>query len=104
MKKVLALSVVALFCLAVAALAGDEKKMGEKKMGGKTQEGTITKVDSVNKTIEIKDSNGNQKLYSWTSETKTEGDEAKEGAVIHYKLSADGKNLTWFHVGEMKKT
>ena len=56
MKKVFALSLVAVLCLAVVAVAGDDKMAG-KKMGG-ASEGTITKVDMAGKMMMVKDSAG----------------------------------------------
>lgn len=102
MKKILALSVVAVLC-AVVVLAGDEK-MGDKKMGGKTMEGTISKMDSAGKMMMVKDSAGKETAVYWNDSTKVAGDEMKEGAMVHWKgMEKDGKMwATWVHVGEMK--
>lgn len=101
MKKILALSVVAVFC-AVASLAGDEK-MGDKKPMGKANEGTITKVDSAGKMMTVKDSAGKETTVYWNDSTKVGGDEMKEGAVVHWRgEEKDGKMMaTWVHVGAM---
>jgi hypothetical protein len=100
MKKVLAFSVAALFCIAVAALAGDEKKMG-----GKAMEAKVTKVDTAAKMMTVTDSAGKEATIYWNDATKVEGGELKEGATVHYKASEkDGKWwATWVHVGDMKK-
>ena len=97
MKKVFALSLVAVLCLAVVAMAG-------KKMGG-ASEGTITKVDMAGKMMMVKDSAGKESTIYWTDATKVEGGELKEGSLVHYKgTEKDGKMwATWVHVGEMKK-
>ena len=58
MKKILALSVVAVLC-AVVTLAGDEK-MGDKKMMDKPHEGTITKLDMAGKMMVVKNAGGLQ--------------------------------------------
>jgi hypothetical protein len=102
MKKILALSVVAVLC-AVVVLAGDEK-MGDKKMG-KTNEGTISKMDMASKMMMVKDSAGKETTVYWNDATKVAGDEMKEGALVHWTGSEkDGKMwATWVHVGEMKK-
>ena len=103
MKKILALSVVAVLC-AVVTLAGDEK-MGDKKPMGKMNEGTITKMDMAGKMMVVKNSEGKEHTIYWNETTKTAGDEMKEGALVHWKgMEKDGKMwATWVHVGEMKK-
>ena len=102
MKKILALSVVAVLC-AVVVLAGDEK-MGGHKMG-KPHEGTITKMDSAGKMMTVKDASGTETTVYWNDSTKVAGDEMKEGAKVHWTGSEkDGKMwATWVHVGEMPK-
>jgi len=102
MKKVFALSLVAVFCLAVVAVAGDDKMAGK---GAPTMEGTISKVDMAGKMMTVKDSAGKEHSVYWTDKTKVAGDEMKEGALVHWKgTEKDGKMwATWVHVGEMKK-
>jgi hypothetical protein len=97
MRKILALSVVAVLC-AVVVLAGDEKKMG------KTNEGTIMKMDATAKMMVVKDSAGKEKTVYWNDTTKVAGEEMKEGALVHWTgAEKDGKMwATWVHVGEMK--
>lgn len=99
MKRVLALAVAAVFCLSVAALAGDEK-MGEKKMGG-----TITKLDTSNKVMTVKDKDDKEWEINWDDSTQMAGGEAKEGEMVHFKaMEKDGKLwASWIHVGEMKE-
>jgi hypothetical protein len=98
MRKILALSVVAVLC-AVVVLAGDSK-MGDKK----TNEGTISKMDMAGKMMVVKDSAGKETTVYWNDATKVAGDEMKEGALVHWKgAEKDGKTwATWVHVGEMK--
>ena len=105
MKKVLGLSIAAVLCIAVVALAGDDKKMGEKHMGGKAMEGTISKLDSGSKTMTVKDAAGKESTIYWNDSTKVEGGELKEGEMVHYKaMEKDGKWwATWVHVGAMNK-
>jgi hypothetical protein len=97
MRKILALSVVAVLC-AVVVLAGDDKKMG------KTNEGTISKMDAAAKMMVVKDSAGKETTVYWNDTTKVAGDEMKEGALVHWTgAEKDGKTwATWVHVGEMK--
>lgn len=101
MKRILALSVLALFC-AVVSLAGDEK-MGDKKPMGKANTGTITKIDTAGKMMMVKDSAGKETTVYWNDATKVGGDEMKEGAMVHWRgAEKDGKMVaTWVHVGEM---
>ena len=98
MKKILALSAVAVLC-AVVALAGDEKKPM-----GKMNSGTITKVDMAGKIMMVKDSAGKETSVYWNDTTKVSGDEMKEGAMVHWAgMEKDGKIwATKVHVGEMK--
>jgi len=105
MKKILALSVVVGFCLAVVALAGDDKKMGEGKKMGPTKEGNISKLDTAGKMMMVKDSAGAETAVYWNDTTKVAGEEMKEGALVHWRgAEKDGKMwATWVHVGEMKK-
>ena len=99
MKKVWALSLVAVLCLAVVAVAGDDK------MGGKPMEGKVTKVDTAAKMMTVTDAAGKDVTLYWNDATKVEGEDLKEGAMIHYKaMEKDGKMwATWVHVGEMHK-
>ncbi|MDQ2979648.1 MAG: DUF5666 domain-containing protein [Acidobacteriota bacterium] len=101
MKKVFALSLVAVFCLAAVAVAGGDKLAGKTK----PNEGTISKLDTTAKTMTVKDSAGKETAVYWNDATKVEGGELKEGSLVHYKgAEKDGKLwATWVHVGEMKK-
>lgn len=99
MKRVLALAVAAVICLSAAALAGGDK-MGGKKMGG-----TVTKLDTENKMMTVKDKDNKEWEINWNDSTKLEGGELKEGELVHFKATEkDGKMwATWLHVGEMKE-
>ena len=103
---VLALSVVAVLCVSLAALAGGDKKYGEKgAMDGKKMSGTISKVDTAEKLMVVKDTDGKEWSIYWNDSTKVEGGELKEGETVHFKaIEKDGKMwATRIHVGEMKK-
>lgn len=104
MKKVFALSLVAVLCLAVVAVAGDDKMAGKGKMAG-ASEGTISKLDMAGKMMMVKDTAGTESSIYWNDATRVEGGELKEGALVRYKgAEKDGKMwATWVHVGEMKK-
>jgi hypothetical protein len=99
MRKIWALSLVAVLCLAVVAIAGEDK------MGAKPMEGKITKVDMAAKTLIVTDAAGKESTLYWNETTKVEGGELKEGETLHYKaMEKDGKMwATWLHVGEMHK-
>ncbi|MEO8190745.1 MAG: hypothetical protein ABI682_10435 [Acidobacteriota bacterium] len=103
MKKVFALSLVAVLCLAVVAVAGDDKMAGKGK--GPASEGTISKLDMAGKMMMVKDGAGKETSIYWNDETKVQGGELKEGSLVHYRgMEKDGKMwATWVHVGEMKK-
>ena len=58
MKKILGLSVAAILCIAIVAIAGDDKKMG-----GKANEGTIAKLDMAGKMMVVKDSAGKETTW-----------------------------------------
>ena len=106
MRRALALGVAAVLCMAVVALAGDDKMGGDKgKMGGKMMEGTISKVDMAGKMMMVKDADGKESAVYWNDTTKVEGGDLKEGSKVHYKgETKDGKMwASWVHVGEMKK-
>jgi len=98
MRRILSLSVAAVLCIAVVALAGDDQH--HHGMGG-----TITKIDTAGKVMTVKGSDGKETAVYWNDSTKVEGDELKEGSVVHYKgETKDGKMwASWVHVGEMKK-
>ena len=99
MRRALALGVAAVLCMAVVALAGDDK------MGGKMMEGTISKVDMAGKMMMVKGADGKDSAVYWNDTTKVEGGDLKEGSKVHYKgETKDGKMwASWVHVGEMKK-
>jgi Cu/Ag efflux protein CusF len=106
MRRALALGVAAVLCMAVVALAGDDKMGGDKgKMGGKMMEGTISKVDMAGKMMMVKGADGKDSAVYWNDTTKVEGGDLKEGSKVHYKgETKDGKMwASWVHVGEMKK-
>jgi hypothetical protein len=105
MRRALALGVAAVLCMAVVALAGDDK-MGDKgHMGKGMMAGNITKVDMAGKMMMVKDADGKESAVYWNDTTKVEGGDLKEGSKVHYKgETKDGKMwASWVHVGEMKK-
>ncbi|HEY7369787.1 MAG TPA: hypothetical protein VIA29_07855 [Thermoanaerobaculia bacterium] len=98
MKRIVALSVVALLCLSVAAYAGGGMK--------DSKSATIVSVDNASKSMVVKSADGKEWTLYWNDATKVEGGEVKAGEMIHFKADKDkdGKAwASWIHVGEMKK-
>ena len=96
MKKVLALAVALAFCATVGLASGGHGH-------GKGTEATITKLDSVGKSMVVKTADGKEMTIYWNDSTKVEGT-LKEGETIHVKTSdKDGKTwATYVHVGAKK--
>ena len=99
MKKVLGIAVAIMLCVSLVALAGGDKGAG--KMGG-----TITKLDTAQKMMVVKDKDGKEWSIYWNDSTKVEGGELKEGEMVHFKAAEqDGKMwASWLHVGKMEAT
>ena len=97
MKKVIGIAVAVMLCVSLVALAGGDKEAG--KMGG-----TITRLDTTEKLMVIKDKDGKEWSIYWNDATKVEGGELKEGEPVHIKAwEQDGKMwASWVHVGEAK--
>ena len=95
MKRFLALAIVLGVAVSSLALAGD-------KMADKTMSGTITKVDSAQKTMAVKDKSGKEWTIYWNDSTKMEGDAPKVGSMVSFKAdSKDGKMwATWVKTGD----
>jgi len=93
MKRFFALALVLGFALSAVALADHNM---DHKMGG-----TITKVDTAQKTMTVKGKDGKETTIYWNDQTKMEGDAPKEGAMVWYKgETKDGKMwVTWFKTG-----
>ncbi len=94
MKRFLAAALVIGFAISTVALANH--KSGEKSMSG-----TITKVDSAQKMMTVKDKAGKEWTIYWNDQTKVEGDAPKEGAMVHFKAATkDGKMMaSWVKSG-----
>jgi hypothetical protein len=97
MKKVLGIAVAIMLCVSLVALAGGDKGAG--KMGG-----TISKLDTAQKMMVVKDKDGKEWSIYWNDSTKVEGGELKEGEMVHFKAAEqDGKMwASWLHVGKME--
>jgi hypothetical protein len=99
MKRFLALAIVLGVSVSSLALARESKMAGDKTMSG-----TITKVDSAQKMMTVKDKAGKEWTIYWNDSTKVEGDAPKEGAMVWLKAdSKDGKMwATWIKTGDAK--
>jgi hypothetical protein len=99
MKRFLAFVLVLGVALSAVALAGDAK------MSGKKMSGTITKVDSDQKMMTVKDSAGKEWTVYWNDTTKVEGGAPREGAAVSFSTtSRDGKMVaTWLKTAEPHK-
>ena len=66
--------------------------------------GTITKLDTAQKMMVVKDKDGKEWSIYWNDSTKVEGGELKEGEMVHFKAAEqDGKMwASWLHVGKME--
>ncbi|HEY7112583.1 MAG TPA: hypothetical protein VIA45_06580 [Thermoanaerobaculia bacterium] len=97
MKRFLAAALVIGFAISAVALA-DHNKMG----GDKAMSGTVTKVDSAQKMMTVKDKAGKEWTIYWNDQTKMEGDAPKEGGMVHFKAATkDGKMMaSWVKTGE----
>jgi len=95
MKRFLAAALVIGFAISAVALAG-EHKMGEKSMAG-----TVTKVDTAQKMMTVKDKAGKEWTIYWNDQTKMEGAAPKDGDMVHFKAATkDGKMMaSWVKTG-----
>ena len=80
MRKVAALSVVALLALSVAALAVPSDR---------TVVGTITHVDTSAKSMTVKDSSGAEVTVTWNDSTKLVSGQPQEGANVTVTFDAN---------------
>ena len=96
MKRFLAAALVIGFAISAVAFAGEHKMSGEKSMAG-----TISKVDSAQKMMTVKDKAGKEWTIYWTDQTKMEGAAPKEGDMVHFKAATkDGKmTASWVKTG-----
>ena len=99
MKKVSMLAVLALIAVAVALPAGETKK-GEKLVSG-----TISRLDTANRTMAVTDAKGASWTIQWSDSTKVLGGELKEGATVQLGCTESENQhwATWIKVAEAKQ-
>jgi hypothetical protein len=99
MKKVSMLAVLALIAVAVALPAGETKK-GEKLVSG-----TISRLDTANRTMAVTDAKGASWTIQWSDSTKVLGGELKEGAAVQLGCTESENQhwATWIKVSEAKQ-
>jgi ABC-type Fe3+-hydroxamate transport system substrate-binding protein len=88
-KRFVALSAIALVCLATLAVAAPDPSQSDSK----SISGVITRVDMNSKTMVVKDASGNEVTVYWNEATKVTG-EPREGSSVRVDTrEQDGK--TW---------
>jgi hypothetical protein len=99
MKKVSMLAVLTLIAVAVALPAGETKK-GEKLVSG-----TISRLDTANRTMAVTDAKGASWTIQWSDSTKVLGGELKEGAAVQLGCTESENQhwATWIKVTEAKQ-
>jgi hypothetical protein len=99
MKKVSVLVVLALIAVALALPAGETKK-GEKLVSG-----TISRLDTSNRSMTVTDSKGASWTIRWSDSTRVLGGELKEGAAVRLGCTESENQLwaTWIKVSEAKQ-
>jgi hypothetical protein len=99
MKKVSMLAVLVLIAVAVALPAGETKK-GEKLVSG-----TISRLDTANRTMAVTDAKGASWTIQWSDSTKVLGGELKEGAAVQLGCTESENQhwATWIKVTEAKQ-
>ena len=99
MKKVSMLAVLALIAVALALPAGETKK-GEKLVSG-----TISRLDTANRTMAVTDAKGASWTIQWSDSTKVLGGELKEGAAVQLGCTESENQhwATWIKVSEAKQ-
>ena len=79
MRKILALSVVALLALSVSALAAGTDR---------TIVGTVSHVDSGSKSMSVKDTSGTEVTVYWNDATRLDSGLPQEGATVTVTIDA----------------
>ena len=99
MKKVSMLVFLTLIAVAVALPAGDTKK-GEKLVSG-----TISRLDTANRSMTVADAKGATWSIQWSDSTRVLGGELKEGAAVQLGCTESKKQhwANWIKVTEAKQ-
>jgi len=99
MKRVSMLVFLTLIAVAIALPAGDAKK-GEKLVSG-----TISRLDTANRSMTVTDAKGVAWTIQWNDSTRVLGGELKEGAAVQLGCSeSDNQHwANWIKVAEAKE-
>ena len=99
MKKVSTLVFLALITIAIALPAYDAKK-GEKLVSG-----TISRLDTANRSMTVTDAKGVAWTIQWSDSTRVLGGELKEGAAVQLGCTESENQhwATWIKVSEAKQ-
>jgi hypothetical protein len=99
MKKVSMLVVLALIAVAISLPAGEAKK-GEKLVSG-----TISRLDTGNRSMTVTDAKGVSWTIQWSDSTRVLGGELKDGAAVQLGCTeSDNQHwANWIKVSEAKQ-
>jgi hypothetical protein len=99
MKKVSMLVFLTFIAVAIALPAGETKK-GEKLVSG-----TISRLDTANRTMVVTDAKASTWTIQWSDSTKVLGGELKEGAAVQIGCTESENQhwATWIKVSEAKQ-
>jgi hypothetical protein len=88
-KRFVAISAIALVCLATLAVAAPDQS----RTDSKTVSGVISRVDMASKSLVVKDASGAEVTVFWNDATRVSGDLREGSAVRMETKDQDGK--TW---------
>jgi hypothetical protein len=99
MKRVSMLVALAVLAISIAVPAGEVKK-GEKLVSG-----TISRLDTANRSMTVTDSKGASWTIQWSDSTRVLGGELKEGAAVQLGCTESENQhwATWIKVSEAKQ-
>jgi hypothetical protein len=88
-NRLVALSAIAIMCLATLAVAAPDPSQSDTK----TISGVISRVDMNGKTMVVKDASGNEITVYWNEATRVTGEPREGSSVTVQTKEQDGK--TW---------
>jgi hypothetical protein len=96
MRKLTVLLALALFTVSLAAVAGEGQKAGEKVVTG-----TISRLDTANRSMTVTDAKNATWTILWNDSTRVMGGELKEGQPVKLAyVEAENKMwASWIKVG-----
>jgi hypothetical protein len=99
MKRMSVLAVLAFVTFAIALPAGESKK------GEKVVSGTISRLDTANRSMAVADAKGVTWTIQWSDSTRVLGGELKEGASVQLGCTESENQhwANWIKVSEPKQ-